>query len=123
MKIAIIRENLNGILLWRVVWGHKQAIRTRLLSAVVRAWWRNRKYVASCGDAGGEGAAKPYPAPAGSASEFTYASKQATVCAVCGERKHTPLRNDEMGGYVCLTCIDRELVRLHSPNDKHEGRP
>jgi hypothetical protein len=42
----------------------------------------------------------------------TYASTQATKCAGCGEYKHTPLRNDEMGGYVCLTCIDRELERL-----------
>ena len=42
------------------------------------------------------------------------ASDQATACAVCGERKHTPIRNDAMGGYVCLTCIDRELERLQS---------
>ena len=57
-------------------------------------------------------------------SEFTYASKQATRCARCGERKHTPLRNDRMGGYVCLTCIDKELIRLQStasvkPTDRH----
>lgn len=44
--------------------------------------------------------------------DYTYASKQATCCAVCHERKHTPLRNDTMGGYVCLTCIDKELSRL-----------
>ncbi|MGU2415268.1 hypothetical protein [Burkholderia cenocepacia] len=43
------------------------------------------------------------------AEGFTYATKQATTCAGCGERKHTPLRIDWMGGYVCLTCIDREL--------------
>ncbi|VWB94757.1 gp38 [Burkholderia aenigmatica] len=42
---------------------------------------------------------------------FTYATKQATACASCGEQKHTPLRVDRMGGYVCLTCIDRELER------------
>jgi hypothetical protein len=30
-------------------------------------------------------------------------------CAKCGEYKFTPLRRDDMGGYVCLTCIDREL--------------
>lgn len=24
-------------------------------------------------------------------------------------RKHTPLRVDDMGGYVCLTCIDKQL--------------
>lgn len=40
---------------------------------------------------------------------YTYASKQATMCAECGEHKHTPLRIDAMGGYVCLTCIDRKL--------------
>ncbi|KVV07357.1 hypothetical protein WK77_16340 [Burkholderia ubonensis] len=48
----------------------------------------------------------------GSASErrpITYISTQATNCASCGEHKHTPLRIDWMGGYVCLTCIDREL--------------
>lgn len=34
---------------------------------------------------------------------------QATNCAGCGEHKHTPLRIDAMGGYVCLTCIDKKL--------------
>ncbi|QMI49675.1 hypothetical protein [Burkholderia sp. MBR-1] len=43
------------------------------------------------------------------AEGFSYASKQATACAGCGMHKHTPLRIDWMGGYVCLTCIDREL--------------
>jgi len=41
----------------------------------------------------------------------TYHSTQHTCCAVCGQDKHTPLRNDNMGGYVCLTCIDKELFR------------
>jgi hypothetical protein len=41
--------------------------------------------------------------------EYTYASKQATNCAGCGKHKHTPLRIDAMGGYVCLTCIDQKL--------------
>ncbi|MDN7900134.1 hypothetical protein [Burkholderia cepacia] len=45
------------------------------------------------------------------AEGFTYATTQATACASCGEHKHTPLRVDQMGGYVCLTCIDRELER------------
>lgn len=58
---------------------------------------------------------------------YTYTSKQATCCAVCGKHKHTPLRNDEMGGYVCLTCIDQELERLQSaakqPNDQAQRRP
>jgi hypothetical protein len=44
--------------------------------------------------------------------EPTYTSTQATNCAGCGERKHTPLRIDEMGGYVCLTCIDKKLGSL-----------
>lgn len=46
------------------------------------------------------------------AEEYTYASKQSTSCAGCGVRKHTPLRVDEMGGYVCLTCIDKKLSDL-----------
>ena len=44
--------------------------------------------------------------------EPTYTSTQATNCAGCGERKHTPLRIDAMGGYVCLTCIDKKLGSL-----------
>lgn len=35
--------------------------------------------------------------------------EQHTKCAVCGEYKNTPLRRDEMGGYVCLSCIDKRL--------------
>ncbi|HGN3969824.1 TPA: hypothetical protein ACKSXT_001932 [Pseudomonas aeruginosa] len=46
-------------------------------------------------------------------SRWTYASTQATNCAGCGEHKHTPLRVDWMGGYVCLTCIDKKLEELH----------
>lgn len=50
---------------------------------------------------------------AGAAKEAaTYSSTQATNCAVCGEHKHTPLRVDRMGGYVCLTCIDEKLEAL-----------
>lgn len=37
------------------------------------------------------------------------AGGQATNCAVCGEHRYTPLRRDDMGGYVCLTCIDKQL--------------
>ena len=46
------------------------------------------------------------------AEPYTYASKQATKCAQCGEHKHTPLRIDAMDGYVCLTCIDKKLGSL-----------
>lgn len=42
-------------------------------------------------------------------AQYSYASKQRTACAVCGDIKHTPLRRDEMGGYVCLACIDERL--------------
>ena len=35
---------------------------------------------------------------------------QKTSCAICGEFKHTPLRNDVLGGYVCLTCVDKALI-------------
>lgn len=42
----------------------------------------------------------------------TNISHQATKCASCGNHKHTPLRIDEMGGYVCLTCIDQKLGSL-----------
>lgn len=45
---------------------------------------------------------------------YAYASKQRTTCAGCGEHKHTPLRIDAMGGYVCLTCIDQKLSSLLS---------
>ncbi len=34
---------------------------------------------------------------------------QSTTCAACGLLKNTPLRRDEMGGYVCLTCADKRL--------------
>lgn len=55
------------------------------------------------------------PAPQQATPEpvaHTYASTQATNCAGCGEHKHTPLRIDAMGGYVCLTCIDNKLGSL-----------
>lgn len=45
--------------------------------------------------------------------QWTYASDQATHCGGCGKHKHTPLRVDWMGGYVCLTCIDEKLEALY----------
>ena len=50
---------------------------------------------------------------------LTYKSNQSTKCAGCRIVKHTPLRNDEMGGYVCLTCIDKELAQLQSLIARH----
>ncbi|WP_095162611.1 hypothetical protein [Pseudomonas sp. Irchel 3F5] len=64
--------------------------------------------------------ARPAAQPQG--EQFTYSSKQATNCAGCGTRKHTPLRVDEMGGYVCLTCIDQKLESLLS-SQEHQGKP
>lgn len=42
----------------------------------------------------------------------TYSSTQATICAGCGDYKHTPLRQDHLGGYICLTCIDKQLAGM-----------
>lgn len=56
------------------------------------------------------------PGPNETSEGYTYASRQATRCAGCGEHKHTPIRNDIMGGYVCLLCVDRELDRLQALN-------
>lgn len=54
-----------------------------------------------------------YAAPyAAVGADLTYSSTQATNCASCGKHKHTPLRIDAMGGYVCLTCIDTKLGGL-----------
>jgi hypothetical protein len=44
--------------------------------------------------------------------KFIPQSAQHTKCSVCLEDKPTPIRNDAMGGYVCLTCVDKELERL-----------
>ena len=60
-----------------------------------------------------EAGTKLYAAPVTAVpASYVYASEQATTCAGCGEHKHTPLRIDAMGGYVCLTCIDQKLGSL-----------
>ncbi len=33
-----------------------------------------------------------------------------TICASCQTYKETPLRIDFMGGYVCLSCVDKQLA-------------
>lgn len=35
-----------------------------------------------------------------------------TPCACCGRETFTPLRREDMGGYVCLPCIDKRLNEL-----------
>lgn len=62
------------------------------------------------------------PAAPHQGEAFTYSSKQETNCAGCGVRKHTPLRVDDMGGYVCLTCIDNRLGELLEA-ERHQGEP
>lgn len=47
-------------------------------------------------------------------------TEQHTKCAVCGKDKHTPLRRDEMGGYVCLTCIEAKIDKLEERNAQLE---
>ena len=59
------------------------------------------------------------PARAQAGEAVTYLSTQSTACAGCGKVKHTPLRIDAMGGYVCLTCIDKKLAA--PPADARDG--
>lgn len=55
--------------------------------------------------------------------QLTYFSSQSTGCAGCGILKHTPLRVDAMGGYVCLTCIYNELDRLLIEESARHAEP
>jgi len=55
VKIEIIREDIPGQSLWRVRWVYKEAIRKHFLSALLRAWWRNRRYIASCANVAHDG--------------------------------------------------------------------
>jgi hypothetical protein len=32
---------------------------------------------------------------------------QITTCAICLKQKHTPVRNDSLGGYICGGCLER----------------
>ena len=69
---------------------------------VSKVWWDGEKLMA-----------KPIPlVDFYQPVAHTYSNTQATMCACCGEHKHTPLRIDKMGGYVCLTCIDKKLGSL-----------
>jgi hypothetical protein len=34
------------------------------------------------------------------------------ACACCGESKPLPYRRDDLGGYVCLTCVEKRLDAL-----------
>ncbi|WP_288077379.1 hypothetical protein [Pseudomonas sp.] len=58
-----------------------------------------------------------------SPQQLTYFSSQSTNCAGCSKHKHTPLRVDAMGGYVCLTCIYNELDRLLIEESARHAEP
>ncbi len=70
--------------------------------------FRYRVECLACGHTGPD----KTPTPEQAIREWNNASHPHTACAVCGNREHLPIRNDAMGGYVCLTCIDNELTRL-----------
>jgi hypothetical protein len=39
-------------------------------------------------------------------------------CAHCGEEKPTPYRRDDLGGYVCLTCVEKYLDKTLDERDQ-----
>lgn len=39
----------------------------------------------------------------------------ASICAQCGKLTTCPLKREEMGGYVCVSCIDAQLNKLTVP--------
>lgn len=40
-------------------------------------------------------------------------------CAGCGQEKICPIKRDEMGGYVCLSCIDAKLNEYFIESQKN----
>lgn len=86
--------------------------------AELRSWTRIHGWIARL--------SPPTASPVPVSEPITYSSTQATNCAGCGKYKHTPLRMDWMGGYVCLTCIDDELERSNpelQPDDPPDPQP
>jgi transposase len=47
---------------------------------------------------------------------------QHTKCALCGEDKPTPLRRDDMGGYVCLACVEKKLDQVQPALDENKKK-
>ena len=47
-------------------------------------------------------------------------TEQHTNCAVCGILKHTPVRRDSMGGYVCGGCLDNKINELEAALNKEQ---
>lgn len=39
---------------------------------------------------------------------------QRTTCCVCGVYKHTPVRNDDLGGYICGGCLERAYEKAEA---------
>lgn len=50
-----------------------------------------------------------------------YKPQHKTKCAVCGEHKETPIRNDKYGGYLCLACIDH-ILNIYEPNQEDPNK-
>lgn len=50
-----------------------------------------------------------WKARAEKAENLVHAHIRTQQCAKCGEVKPTPYRRDDLGGYVCLTCVERYL--------------
>lgn len=59
-----------------------------------------------------------FHAPVHARIDAALSPQQKTKCAVCGVHRHTPLRVDRMGGYVCLECIDVEIDRQEALNTR-----
>lgn len=39
---------------------------------------------------------------------------QRTTCCVCGVYKHTPVRNDDLGGYICGGCLEKAYEKAEA---------
>lgn len=46
------------------------------------------------------------------------ATTQSTICGICLVRKHTPVRNDSLGGYVCGGCLEQAYENATAENTK-----
>ena len=43
---------------------------------------------------------------------------QRTNCAICGVYKHTPIRNDDLGGYVCGGCLEQAYIEAKTTQSR-----
>lgn len=47
---------------------------------------------------------------------------QHTTCCVCSVDKHTPVRSDELGGYICAGCLEKAYLREKELRESAEER-